>query len=124
MRPDEIALVAGLCQARAGLKIAERAYLIESRLDPVARAAGLAGLSEMLAAIRAGHDQVLVWRVVEAMTASETSFFRDRGPFELLQHKLLPQLIVRRSRQRSLRLWSAACSSGSPGCRILQDGFG
>jgi chemotaxis protein methyltransferase CheR len=46
------------------------------------------------------------------MTINETSFFRDRAPFELLQHQLLPQLIERRVREGRLRLWSAACSSG------------
>jgi chemotaxis protein methyltransferase CheR len=46
------------------------------------------------------------------MTINESSFFRDQAPFELLRSKLLPQLIEKRSRERSLRFWSAACSSG------------
>ena len=36
-------------------------------------------------------------QVVEAMTINETSFFRDTSPFELLQHKLIPDLIDKRT---------------------------
>lgn len=42
----------------------------------------------------------------------ETYFFRDRGQFDLLRLCLLPELITRRCRAKTLRLWSAGCSSG------------
>ena len=57
-----------------------------------------------------GHD--LHRKVVEAMTTNETSFFRDFHPFEVLRKTLIPELIRRRSRQRRLNIWCAACSSG------------
>ena len=46
------------------------------------------------------------------MTINETSFFRDGRPFELLRTELLPKLIEERRHLRTLRIWSAACSSG------------
>ena len=46
------------------------------------------------------------------MTVNETSFFRDSRPFELLRTELLPKLIAARRKTRTLRLWSAACSTG------------
>jgi chemotaxis protein methyltransferase CheR len=45
-------------------------------------------------------------------TTGESYFFRDRGQIDLLAAKLLPQLIVRRASERSLRIWSAGCASG------------
>ncbi len=51
-------------------------------------------------------------KVVEAMTTNETSFFRDRNPFECLRNSVLPELLPRRAADRSLRIWSAACSTG------------
>jgi chemotaxis protein methyltransferase CheR len=89
-----------------------RDYLFEARLYRLLQSRGMAGLDDLVYTLRLAADPALEQAVVEAMTINETSFFRDRGPFELLQHKLLPQLIERRSRQRCLRLWSAACSSG------------
>lgn len=44
--------------------------------------------------------------------SGETHFFRDRGQFDLLRLRLLPELIERRGAARTLRLWSAGCSSG------------
>ena len=43
---------------------------------------------------------------------SETYFFRDQGQFTLLKDVILPDLIERQKVQRSLRIWSAGCSSG------------
>lgn len=42
----------------------------------------------------------------------ETYFFRDRGQFDLLRFRLLPELIGRRREAKILRLWSAGCASG------------
>lgn len=45
-------------------------------------------------------------------TSSETYFFRDNGQFDLLRNALLPELIERRSQNKTLLLWSAGCASG------------
>jgi len=47
------------------------------------------------------------------LTIGETYFFRERKTFDVLQQKILPELIsARRGRDQRLRLWSAACSTG------------
>ncbi len=46
------------------------------------------------------------------LTTGETYFFRDSGQHALLKDRLLPELLERRNLDRSLRIWSAACSSG------------
>jgi chemotaxis protein methyltransferase CheR len=55
-------------------------------------------------------------KVINAITTNETSFFRDTSPFELLRHKLFPELIDRRTRAGirpvPIRVLSAACSTG------------
>lgn len=59
------------------------------------------------------------WQVlIEALTITESYFFRDQGQFELLRNQILPELIERKRRlspawsKPSLRLWSAGCSTG------------
>ena len=42
----------------------------------------------------------------------ETHFFRDSGQITLLKEQILPALIHRRKGERSLRIWSAGCSTG------------
>jgi len=87
-------------------------YLAVTRLDPVVRRAGLTSLSELVATLREDHDPALSEQVVDALTTNETTFFRDVYPFESLRSHVLPDLIDRKHRSRSLFIWSAGCSSG------------
>jgi chemotaxis protein methyltransferase CheR len=50
--------------------------------------------------------------LVLLLTIGETYFFRDSGQFSLLRHQILPELIDHNKRTRSLRIWSAGCSTG------------
>jgi chemotaxis protein methyltransferase CheR len=51
-------------------------------------------------------------RLINALTISETHFFRDAGQFEALRQHVLPQIIQRRRHLHTLRIWSAGCASG------------
>ena len=89
-------------------------YLIETRLGPLLRETGSGNWSELLFKAKAGG--ALRTKVINAITTNETSFFRDAAPFELLQHKLIPELIDRRNKTGlkpvPIRILSAACSTG------------
>lgn len=87
-------------------------YLLESRLMPVARENGLATLPDLAAALKRPGSRDLSQKVVDAMTTNETSFYRDIHPFEALKSTILPELIKKREKERTLNIWSNACSSG------------
>jgi chemotaxis protein methyltransferase CheR len=101
-----------LLKERSGLDLSpDKQYLVESRLIPLARKAGLAGIAELVQKIKGGFDP-LTSEVVEAMTTNETFFFRDKIPFEHLRETVFPALIQARASRRSLRIWCAASSTG------------
>jgi len=87
-------------------------YLVEGRLLALARKAGAAGVDEFLAGLQARPDMATTRLVVDALTTNETSWFRDREPFNALTEVVLPDLIATRTNSRVVRVWSAACSSG------------
>ena len=89
-----------------------RDYLFETRLQRLLRNQGLTHISELTDLLQLRRNPTLERAVAEAMTINETSFFRDGRPFELLRTDLLPKLIESRRHARSLRIWSAACSTG------------
>jgi chemotaxis protein methyltransferase CheR len=89
-----------------------RDYLFDTRLTKVLRNQGMTRLGELVSHLRLRKNPILERAIAEAMTINETSFFRDSRPFELLRTELLPRLIEARRPTRSLRIWSAACSSG------------
>jgi chemotaxis protein methyltransferase CheR len=101
-----------LLKERSGLDLSsDKQYLVESRLIPLARRSGLAGIPELVQKMKAGADP-LTSEVVEAMTTNETFFFRDKIPFDHLRETVLPALLRARAARRSLRIWCAASSTG------------
>jgi chemotaxis protein methyltransferase CheR len=113
MTADAFDFLARLLKDRSGLVLTrDKAYLIESRLLPVARKRRLKSVDELAAAIRARPNGDLARHVVEAMTTNESSFFRDIAPFEQFRSVVLPALMKSRAAGRQIRIWSAACSSG------------
>ena len=91
---------------------ASKAYLVESRLQPVARRNGFASISAMIAKLRSQPQSAMNWDLIEAMTTNETYYFRDVYPFEVLEKYVLPELIKRRDRERQINIWCGAASSG------------
>jgi chemotaxis protein methyltransferase CheR len=87
-------------------------YLVESRLEPVARQGGFDSVQAMVDAMRSSHSGPLHRSAVEAMTNNETLFFRDPRVFSMLKSHILPTLTARPSPDRTLNIWSAACSTG------------
>jgi chemotaxis protein methyltransferase CheR len=97
---------------RSGLDLSsDKQYLVESRLIPLARKIGLAGIDELVGQIKGGSEPTAA-EVVEAMTTNETFFFRDKLPFDHLRDAIMPELLQTRAARRSLRIWCAASSTG------------
>ncbi|HTZ03178.1 MAG TPA: protein-glutamate O-methyltransferase CheR, partial [Xanthobacteraceae bacterium] len=113
MTPADYDFLRQYLKARSGLVLsADKQYLVESRLLPVARRAGLANLGELVAALRRAQDNVLMTTVVEAMTTNESFFFRDKVPFEHFRLTIMPALLAARKSSRSIRIWCAAAATG------------
>ena len=112
MRADEIEIIRRIVQARSGMVIdPDKTYRIETCLSPVARREGFADISEMVRDIQTKRDNALMWAVTEALANTETSFFRDRAPFQQFREEILPELAIARNGE-PIRVWSAGCSTG------------
>jgi chemotaxis protein methyltransferase CheR len=90
---------------------ADKHYLIESRLLPLARKAGLPGIGELVQLMKGG-SAAMTAQVVEAMTTNETFFFRDKIPFDHFRDSIMPEILRARAARRSIRIWCAAGSTG------------
>ena len=113
MSSKDFPVIASFLKDRSGLIIGEdKTYLLETRLSAILREHKIAGLSGLADILRQPGSHAVKDKVVDAMTTNETSFFRDSHPFETLRKSLIPSLIERRAGSRSLRIWSAACSTG------------
>lgn len=112
MTPIEYEYLQKTLKERSGLVLSsDKQYLVESRLTPLARRLGLAGISDVVAKMKAGNTS-LIASVVEAMTTNETFFFRDKVPFDHFRDTIMPAMLAARKNRRSLRIWCAASSTG------------
>ena len=119
MKPGDFEFISTFLKNRSGLVLTEdKAYLLESRLMPVARKNGMKDLDELIEAVRSGGKEELSVDVTEAMTTNESFFFRDTKPFDLFRDFVLPGLLETRKDPKSFRIFCAAASSGQDALRI------
>jgi chemotaxis protein methyltransferase CheR len=111
---DDFSYLSRLMHERAAIVLEPgKEYLALSRLDPMAREMGVGSVAALVDVLRReGATSPLHDQVIDALTTNETTFFRDFNPFESMRSDVLPELIERRSRTRTLTIWSAGCSTG------------
>jgi chemotaxis protein methyltransferase CheR len=113
MTPQDYDYIRKLLRERSGLVLsADKQYLVESRLVPVVRKAGLSSLSELAAMLRTMPLSPLTTTVVEAMTTNESFFFRDKLPFDHFRDVVMPALLAARAQEKHIRIWCAAAATG------------
>lgn len=110
--PQEYESFKAFLQDACGILLGEnKQYLVKSRLRRIMEEHELSTLGELLGRIKRSGRSNLREVVIDAMTTNETLWFRDNHPFRILQDKLLPEFADWKS-NRSLRIWSAASSTG------------
>jgi chemotaxis protein methyltransferase CheR len=113
MTPADYDYLRKLLKERSGLVLsADKQYLVESRLQPVAHRAGIASLTDLVVKLRNSRNEPLVTEVAEAMTTNESFFFRDKLPFEHFRNTIMPALLGARPQHRRIRIWCAAAATG------------
>jgi chemotaxis protein methyltransferase CheR len=110
--PPDYEYLRKLLRDQSGLDLSDdKQYLIESRLLPLSRKSGLAGISELVHKMKGGSASITT-QVVEAMTTNETFFFRDKVPFDHFRVSIMPEILQARASRKSVRIWCAAGSTG------------
>src|ERR1700730_10756681 len=110
--PPDYEYLRKLLRDQSGLDLSDdKQYLIDSRLLPLSRKAGLAGISELVQKMKGGSSAIIA-QVVEAMTTNETFFFRDKVPFDHFRDSIMPEILKARASRKSVRIWCAAGSTG------------
>lgn len=116
--PDELKLVAQYIYDVSGIYLDQsKSYLFETRLGAIAAEHGCNTYKELYQKAKTDPSKSFERKIIDAISTNETLFFRDKGPFELLQHKLLPELIDARipsspTLKTNIKIWSAASSTG------------
>ncbi|MBF0228566.1 MAG: protein-glutamate O-methyltransferase CheR [Desulfamplus sp.] len=116
--PAEFDILCKYIMEISGIALSKgKEYLIETRLNPLMEQLGCTSYSDLHKKAKFDPKKDIEKKIIDAISTNETYFFRDKSPFTLIQHKIIPDLIDRRSKNRtvlkpSIRLWSAANSTG------------
>jgi len=111
--PSTFAYLARMVREHSAIVLDEsKSYLFESRLGPLLYSEGVSDIDELAYRLRDDRFGPLRRKVLDAMTNNETWFFRDLYPFEALKATILPERMRSRENEKTLSIWSAACSSG------------
>jgi chemotaxis protein methyltransferase CheR len=109
----ELSEIRMLIEERTGIHFDEsRERFFSTRVREHLIAKNIAGGTELLRAIR--KTNVEYEALLERLLTQETSFFRYPGVYEAFEKRLLPELHVKKfwKNPRTLRVWSAGCSTG------------
>jgi chemotaxis protein methyltransferase CheR len=109
--------IADLIGAEVGIKLPPtKRLMVEGRLRRRVRALGLPSL-DAYGSYLFQRDGLTVERpfLINAVTTNKTDFFREPEHFDLLEDRLVPDLIELRRAERKplLKIWSAASSTGA-----------
>ena len=115
MRPNDYQFIREIVYSHSRINLGpDKQELVSARLGKRLRATGQATVGEYCDLLRtpAGADEL--GNLIDVISTNHTYFFREEGHFEALRDIILPDLVRRREREAgaTLRVWSAACSSG------------
>jgi chemotaxis protein methyltransferase CheR len=109
----ELSEIRMLIEERTGICFDEsRARFFSTRVTEHLRAKGLERGTDLLRAMR--KSNVEYEALLEELLTQETSFFRYPSVYEAFEKRVLPELHVKKfwKNPRTLRIWSAGCSTG------------
>ena len=116
--PAELKIVGKYIHDISGIYLDQsKSYLFETRLGTIAEEHGCSSYQDLHLKAKRDASKRIERQIVDAISTNETLFFRDKGPFELLKHKILPELIDLRTprsaqMKTNIKIWSAASSTG------------
>lgn len=113
MQEEEFLFFCELVKRNSGIHLEKgKEYLIKARLSDVAQTLGCSNFTDFYQRVKSNPTSDIIDKIIEAITTPETCFFRDISPFEALKTHILPEIAKRKKKVKSLRIWSAASSTG------------
>ncbi|GAB4194816.1 MAG: protein-glutamate O-methyltransferase CheR [Phycisphaeraceae bacterium] len=114
MTPEQFEKLRKVVYERSGIHFQDsKKYVLESRLSRRLEELSFDDFDQYIMFLTAGPYQSDEFQeMFNRITINETSFFRNEPQLEVFEKEVLPKLFEARKTTKTLRIWSAACSSG------------
>jgi chemotaxis protein methyltransferase CheR len=112
LNPAEFEKFRKFLKDACGISLAEnKQYLVTTRIRRILADNNIGSLGELVSMMSGFRNSALKQQVIDAMTTNETFWFRDTYPYDYLKSTLLGEAMTEKG-FGSIKVWSAACSSG------------
>lgn len=126
MKKSDFDYITQLLKKYAGWNLStDNYFLVDNKIYNFVCEKGYLGSDELIQELRMGQKSML-WQVIEALTLSDTYFFRDYSVFQSFEQLILPRLREANRQSQQLRVWSLGCSTGQEAYSIamsIMDNF-
>ena len=104
--------LAEFIQRTYGIDLSKKRQLITGRLSSTLRQRGYDSCSQFVDHLLQEKDNEEITLVLNQLTTNYTFFMREKEHLTLFCQKIIPELVQRHQRDRTLAIWSAGCSTG------------
>ena len=114
LQPEEFRLLRDLISGYCGLYFEESSvYFLERRLQNRLEEKQLTSFLDYYYLLLYGQEkEEELGKVVDVLTTNETYFFREANQLKTFSEEIIPEILERKKARRTLRIWSAGCSTG------------
>jgi chemotaxis protein methyltransferase CheR len=116
MTMSEFEVLEGFIYRKIGIRMeSQKLYFLSSRVAKRMESMRTESVSEYIRILRFGDpDGSEFQKLINLLTVNETYFFRDFPQLQAFAEQCLPEVVANKeaAKNRKLKIWSAACSSG------------
>lgn len=99
-------------QSNYGINLTQKRQLITGRLSPTIRQHGYSGFTDFIDHLLKTKDQNEITMLLDKLTTNYTFFMREQDHLDYFYNHIIPEIVRRHERDKTLAIWSAGCSSG------------
>ena len=99
-------------QTNYGINLNQKRQLITGRLSTTIRQRGYSSFTEFIDHLLKTKEQEEITMLLDKLTTNYTFFMREQDHLDYFYNNIIPELVRRHERDKTLAIWSAGCSSG------------
>lgn len=99
-------------QSNYGIDLSQKKQLITGRLSTPLKQRGYTSFTDFVNHVLQSKDNDLITLLLDKLTTNYTFFMREKEHLDLFCKQIIPDIVQRHQRDKTLAIWSAGCSTG------------
>lgn len=109
---NDFSRLAKFVQNNYGIDLSQKRQLITGRLSTPLKQRGYTSFTNFVDHVLQTKDNDLITLLLDKLTTNYTFFMREKEHLDLFCQKIIPDIVQRHQRDKTLAIWSAGCSTG------------